>query len=174
VPVALLGSWMTQQSIVLDPSDPNQVDSETIQIHAGIILSAIRNYVDIKREGKHYHDVFKSDMEYDADVDIHSNVEEEEEDTEFGDTEFGDREENGEAEAEEANVGEDTFDIAEYEVVEDDASMEENAIYNGDNLDADIMPEQRATNEYTDQSDTALNTDNVLGTPAELIDFIIA
>jgi len=71
-----------QQDFVMDPSDPNQVDGETIQFHAGVILSALRNNIDIKSEGKNYHQVFEDDMKYDSDDEDedYMPVEEEEED----------------------------------------------------------------------------------------------
>jgi len=71
-----------QQNFVMDPSDPNQAEGETITAHAGYILSALRSYIDITREGLNYHEVFKMDMDHDESLPSQEDEEEKEEEEE--------------------------------------------------------------------------------------------
>ena len=51
------------QDFVLQPSDPNQVEKESIKIHTAVYLSALRSLVYIKRNKLDIDDLFAKDFE---------------------------------------------------------------------------------------------------------------
>lgn len=158
-----------QQDYVLNPSDPNQADAETIGMHAGIILSSLRNLHDIKREGKDYHAIFKEDMKYDCEEDANSveGEDEEEDDFQYQDD---DDEENGVNSNDEFDIEqEDDIDLTmiEREEDEDNGGRREN-----ENASAEVNHAEGIL--LLDQANNIPNTRDIWISPAQLIDFIIA
>jgi len=128
------------QDHVLFPSDPNQTEAETFQMHAGIHLSAIRTLIQLKREGRNIIESLDRDLKEWEDDALDS--EEESEDDEDSDTSSRDE-----------NIEDDSEDDIEND---SDKYIDEDS---DDDIDSDEDNEDKNTSSREDDSTNADEND---------------